>query len=260
MIEARNISAGYENLNLVLENLDIQSKDGEVLALIGPNGAGKSTLLKVLSRILKPSLGKVLLFSKDIWEITQKETAMHLAYSPQEVYSNNLMVVQDLVSLGRAPHRGWFMPYTKNDKKIINQAMEQMGLLELKNRRINELSGGEQQRVILARALAQEPKVLLLDEPTSHLDLKYQTEILNCIKSLASENNITVIISIHDLNTAAIYADKIGLLGDKKVFFFFFPSKVITEETLNKVYKIPLKIVKHPVYNTPLVVPFVKSE
>jgi iron complex transport system ATP-binding protein len=147
------------------------------------------------------------------------------------------------------------MPLSKDDRQAVEEALEQTGLVQLRERRMTELSGGEKRRVVLARVLAQEPGVLLLDEPTSHLDLKYQSEILGLVQNLAHQDKLTVIVSLHDLNLAALYADRLALLSKGQLVAIGTPSEVLTTEQLSEVYDVPIVVTQHPLYSTPLVMP-----
>lgn len=253
-IESENLSCGYSK-RTVLEEINLHINPGTILGLIGPNGAGKSTLLNTLARMLKPKGGKVLLASKDLWKISSREAASTMAFTPQETGSTLPLTIRQYVSLGRAPHRGWLLPMTTNDKRIIEDSLRKTGLTDLADRSITELSGGEQQRSALARVLAQEPEVLLLDEPTSHLDIKYQTEILDMVSHMAHDQNISVIISIHDLNTAALYSDQLVLIGRGGIAAFGTPEEVLNEEILSRIYNTPILVSTHPLYETPLIMP-----
>ncbi|MCE1254348.1 MAG: ABC transporter ATP-binding protein, partial [Anaerolineae bacterium] len=160
-----------------------------------------------------------------------------------------------MVALGRAPHRGWLLPLTGHDREIINRMLELLEITHLKDRPITELSGGEQQRVILARVLTQEPSVLILDEPTAHLDLKHQVNILGLVRQLAHREKLNVIISLHDLNLAALYADRLALLSQGELLAVGSPAEVLTSEQLSRVYGVPVLVSRHPVTGAPLVLP-----
>ncbi len=256
-LSAQKLSFAYADWE-VLQGLQLDARPGEVLGLIGPNGVGKSTLLHTLSRILRPDGGKVLLANKDMWHSSPRVIAKQLALAPQRMGQQPLVTIEQAVALGRAPHRGWLLPLNKHDHEAVHRALAQVGLWEMRHRTVNELSGGEQQRVVLARVLAQEPKVLLLDEPTSHLDLKYQSEILGVVKSLANDDGLTVIISMHDLNMAALYADRLALLHAGAVVSVGTPAEVLTAEQLSRVYDVPVVVTSHPTYGTPLVMPVIE--
>jgi iron complex transport system ATP-binding protein len=256
-LEAQNLWCAYDG-HTVLEDLCVEAHPGEVLALIGPNGVGKSTLLRAMARLLHPRRGRVMLAGLDLWHASPRNIARELALAPQVNGSQGLVTVEQAVALGRAPHRGWLLPLTAQDRIATDRALEQAGLGSLRHRRVVELSGGEQQRVVLARVLAQDPQVLLLDEPTSHLDLKYQSGILGLVHQLAHKDGLTVVISLHDLNLAALYADRLALLGEGRLLAVGPPTEVLTPERLTEVYGVPIVVTKHPLYGTPMVTPVVE--
>lgn len=253
-LELINVTCAY-NENPVVKNICLQAHPGEVLALIGPNGVGKSTLLLTMGRLMRPLEGKVILVDRDLWQTSARDTAKQLAFATQSNDMSWAATVEQVVALGRAPHCGWFMPLTAHDYQIVRKAIHLVGLEHLNDRISTELSGGEQQRMVLARVLAQEPSILLLDEPTSHLDLKYQTDILNLIRKLAHEEGLTVVISLHDLNLAAIYSDRVALLSNGKLAVAGTPSEVLTSDWLSQVYGVPIMVMKHPLRDIPFIVP-----
>jgi iron complex transport system ATP-binding protein len=255
---AQDVEWAYEK-HEVLRHLSLAAQPGEVLGLIGPNGVGKTTLLRVLARILRPDRGKVFLAEHDLWQMSPKEVARSLALTPQENPSWPLTVEQ-VVSLGRAPHRGWLLPLAPRDYQAIEEAMHRTGVWELRDRLLTELSGGEQRRVVLARALCQQPEVLLLDEPTAYLDLKYQVEILELLRALAHSDQITVVVTMHDLNQAALYADRLALLSEGQILALGSPAEVLTEGNISLAYGVPVIVVEHPVYHSPLIVPVLAAD
>ena len=257
-LEGVNLSCAYDD-HIVLEELSLAAQPGQVLALIGPNGVGKTTLLRVLARLLRPREGTVLLAGQDLWHVSPRNVARALSFTPQSSPDWPLTVEQ-VVALGRAPHRGWLLPLSAEDLGAIEGALERTGLLRLRDRMVTEISGGEQKRVVLARALCQEPEVLLLDEPTTHLDLKYQVGILELVQRLAHQDRLTVILTIHDLNLAALYADQLALLLDGCLLAKGDPESVLTETNLTKAYGVPVMVSKHPLYGTPLVTPLLDRE
>lgn len=257
-LAAQNLTCAYEDVN-VLEHLCLEAHPGEVLALIGPNGVGKSTLLRAMSRLLRPCHGSVHLADADVWSQSPRQVAQQLALAPQSNGNHWAITVGDMIALGRAPHRGWLLPLSKQDRDVIDDVIAQTGLAALQDRPVNELSGGEKRRVILARVLAQEPEVLLLDEPTSHLDLKYQAEIMNLIKKLAHEDGLTIIASLHDLNLAALYADRLALLSGKRLVNVGSPSEVLQPNCISEVYGLPVVVTQHPLYSTPMVTPTLQT-
>lgn len=257
-LAAQHITCGYRG-RPVLEDLCLAARSGEILALIGPNGAGKTTLLRAMARLLRLLRGRVLLADEDLWRTAPRDVARQLALAPQTDGTHWPLTVEQAVALGRAPHRGWLLPLSADDRAVIEQALQQTGLISLRERRVTELSGGEQRRVILARALAQEPRILLLDEPTAHLDLKYQTEILELATRLAHQDGLAVVITLHDLNLAALHADRLALLSEGQLLALGNPAEVLTPERLTSVYGVPVAVTRHPISGTPLVVPMAKT-
>ncbi len=253
-LEVRDLRCAYDS-QPVLDNLCLATHPGEVLALIGPNGAGKTTLLRALARLLRPCRGTVLLGGQNLWQLSPRAVARRLALAPQSNGATWPLTVEQAVALGRAPHRGWLLPFSAADREAMERALQQVGLQGVRDRLVTELSGGEQRRVILARTLAQEPEVLLLDEPTAHLDLKYQTEILELVRDLAHRDGLTVIVTLHDLNQAALCADRLALLANGRLRATGIPSEVLTPELLQQAYGVPVSVSRHPIYDTLLVVP-----
>ena len=253
-VRTEELNCGYSS-RTVLENICLDIKEGSILGLIGPNGSGKSTFLNTLARMIKPKKGKILLAEKDLWKISSREAASTMAFTPQDTGSTLPLTINQFVQLGRAPHRGWLLPLTAEDKNVVNDALKKTGLEGFQDRYITELSGGEQQRAALARVLAQEPDILMLDEPTSHLDIKYQTEILEMVADLAHNQGISVVISIHDLNTAALYSDRLALIGKGGIAAYGTPEEVLREEILTEIYDTPVIVTSHPLFETPMVMP-----
>ena len=254
-LELDEVSCAYHKSTQVVHQISLLAREGEVLALIGPNGVGKSTLLRTMARLMRPVHGKVILANRDVWLTSPRETARRLAFATQSLEMSWAATVEQVVALGRSPHCGWFMPLTVRDHQIVHKAICLVGLELLSNRISTELSGGEQQRMVLARVLAQEPEVLLLDEPTSHLDLKYQTEILSLIRKLAHEEGLTVVVSLHDLNLAATYADRVALMNHGELVAAGTPAEVLTSDWLTQVYGVPIMVVKHPLRDIPFILP-----
>lgn len=255
ILEMHDITCAYGEYTVV-QQLSLEANPGEVLGLIGPNGVGKSTLLRTMARLLRPTRGKVIVANGDLWSTPPREIARKLAFAPQASNGEHWpATIEQIIALGRAPHRGWFLPMTAQDHEATERAMDMVGLSHLRGRVATELSGGEQQRVVLGRVLAQEPTVLLLDEPTSHLDLKYQTDILGLARRLAHQDNLTVVVSLHDLNLAAIYADRLALLSEGQLVAVGTPKEVLTSERLTEVYGVPIIVMQHPVWDTPFVMP-----
>ena len=244
-IKADNINITLEKNN-ILKGINIEVDNKEVVGIIGPNGSGKSTLLKCIYRVLKPNDGAILLDSVDIKDMPVKESSKRLAVLSQHNNYNFDFTVKDIVLMGRSPHKKFMERDNKEDYDIVNEALKKVDMLEFKDRSFQSLSGGEQQRVILARALAQQPQCLILDEPTNHLDIKYQLQLMRIVKNL----NIEVIAAIHDLNIAAMYCDKIYVLKDGEVIKYGNPKNVLTKELIKEVYEVDaeLRVDKERVY------------
>ena len=225
--------------NEILKGVSIDSKSREFIGIIGPNGSGKSTLLKCIYRTLKPNNGCIMLGRQDISKMSVKESAKKLAVVAQHNYYNFDFSVGEVVLMGRSPHKKSLEPDNSEDYDIVNESLEKVGMLGFKNRSFSTLSGGEQQRVILARALAQQTPCLILDEPTNHLDIKYQLSLLNIVKSL----NLTVISAIHDLNIAAMYCDRLFVMKNGQIVGSGIPQEVLTKEFIKEIYDIDVEIV-----------------
>ncbi|KXG78921.1 heme ABC transporter ATP-binding protein [Thermotalea metallivorans] len=259
-VDIRNISFQYGN-RTILDNVSLTIKAGSFTSIIGPNGSGKSTLLKNISASLKPNRGTVMLGERDVGLMTSKEIARHVAVVPQETHVAFSFSVFDIVMMGRSPYLRRFQKESPADFQIVRQAMEQTGTWGLKDRPIDELSGGERQRVIIARALAQAPTLILLDEPTSHLDIQHQIEILELLETLCKEKGLTVVAVLHDMNLAARYSSDLVLLKNGKIVEVGNAEQVITYENLKKVYAMEMIIERNPFTGTPYMIPlFTRKE
>lgn len=254
MLAVDAISVGYENF-LALKNVSLTVDTGEVVAVIGPNGAGKSTLLKAVSGVLPPRTGSVQIDGREVVRLTESERARQIAVVPQARSLPGAFTVYQTVLLGRTPYLGWLGRAGRTDLEHVSRALAHTDCQSLADRAISTLSGGEQQRVLLARALAQNTPVLLLDEPTSHLDLQYQYSFLNLVRQLAVEKGLAVLMVLHDLNLAGLYADRVVLLDGGEIRAVGVPSEVLTEENVREVYRAPVRVVLHPDHGTPLVLP-----
>jgi iron complex transport system ATP-binding protein len=255
MLDVEAISVSY-GASKVLRDITFSVDKGECIGIIGPNGSGKSTLLKALSKILKPSSGKVVICGRDLERYTVKELARHMAVVPQETGIEFDFTCLEIVLMGRNPHMGRFEVEGKKDMDIAREAMVLTNTWHLRDRPFSRISGGERQRVIIARALAQEPSVLLMDEPVSHLDINYQIEILELVERLKEERRIVVIIVFHDLNLAARYCDRLILLSDSSILAAGKPEDVLTQEHIHDAFHANVVVRKHPLtgymYVTPL--------
>jgi len=254
LIEARDLTCRL-GTRTVVERVNLGARPGEVLGLIGPNGAGKTTVLRALARLLQPAAGAVLLDGRASWRLRPRALARQLALAQQGGADHWPLTVEQAVELGRAPHRGWLMPLSPADRAVVERVLEQAGITHLRERRLDQLSGGEQRRVILARALAQEPRILLLDEPTAGLDLKYQVTLLELARQFAHRDRIAVVITLHDLNQAALIADRVALLADGQLLAVDATEVVFTPTLLEAAYGIPIAVTRHPIYGTPLITP-----
>ena len=253
-IAAHSLYCGYGPRE-VLHDLSLSVAPGEMLVLAGPNGSGKTTLLRVLGRLLKPRQGKVSFAGHDLWSLDAAGVSRRIALAPQNERRDWPLTVAEAVRLGRAPHRGWFLPFNPEDQAAVAAAVTRAGLDEVRDRPITELSGGEWRRMILARALAQQAQVLLLDEPTTGLDLKYQVEMLHLVRQLAHDERLVVVVTLHDLNHASLFADRMALLSDRRLLAVGSVAEVLTAEHIAQAYNVAVTISRHPVYGTPLVAP-----
>lgn len=251
-LQISNATIGYGKVP-VLREISLTVAPGEVLGIVGPNGVGKSTLIKAASGILTPDAGKILIDGHDVCQLSPPERARVMAVVPQAAQLPETFTVQDVVLMGRTPYLGWLDRESETDYEIASEAMTRTTISHLYNRHVGELSGGEQQRVFIARALAQTPSILLLDEPTAHLDLRHQDDILNLVRSLAVENGLTIVITLHDLNLVARFADRVALLSNGRVRSMGTPEQVLTPEELATVYGINIHVTSHPIHGTPLV-------
>ena len=215
MIEAKGICFHYKNCPVVLQNVDFQAEDGHFLAILCNNGAGKSTLLKCMNGILKPDAGSLLLDGEDLLTMPHRQVAQRVAFVAQTVASTQ-MTVHDMVMLGRRPYMGW--SFSREDHDIVHAAMARLGLMDMRGRFLNQLSGGERQKVMLARALAQQPRLLLLDEPTSALDIRNQYQVLKIVGELCRTEGLTAVVVIHDLTLALRFCDRFLLMRDGQVY------------------------------------------
>jgi len=252
-LEVRGISFRYGSIT-ALDGVDLTVDAGEIVSIVGPNGSGKTTLLKCIDNILRPKSGVALIMGNDINKLSLKEISKTIGYVPQtSVRTIFPFTVFDLVLMGRKPYISWEV--SKRDRRIVAETLDFLGISELAMRYVSELSGGEQQKVLLARALAQEPRVLLMDEPTSNLDIKHQLEVLSITKQMVKKKSLAVVMAIHDLNLACRFSDRIAMLKRGKLFAVGTPEEVLTEANIKEVYEVEVKVFKDDGRGYPYIVP-----
>ncbi|WP_024621554.1 ABC transporter ATP-binding protein [Metaclostridioides mangenotii] len=240
-ISVRNLSVAYEN-NTIIEDMNLSIPKGKVSIIIGANGCGKSTLLKTIARINKPKNGDIFINNKNIKKIKEKSIAKEVAFLPQGPVCPSGLTVRELVAYGRFPHQKIIGGLNNHDKEVIDWVIEETGLIEFANREVENLSGGQRQRAWIAMILAQETDIIMLDEPTTYLDMSYQLEVLEVLQKLNKEKNITVVIVLHELNNACRFADNIIGLKKGKIICEGKPIDVINKETLKKIYGIDARL------------------
>jgi iron complex transport system ATP-binding protein len=237
-----------------LHHINLSVYGGEMAGLLGPNGSGKTTLLKLATGVLPLAEGDICVDGVSLRKISRKEAAQRIAVVPQQFNIPFAYSVEEVVLLGRTPFVRGLFGEDKRGHQIVTDALEVTGMIEFRNRYFNELSGGERQKVVMAMALAQEPTLLLLDEPTAHLDISHQIEILELLRKLNREKKVTVVAAMHDLNLAALYFDRLVLLDHGSIFADGTPDTVITKETIRKVFSASVDVSRHPRSHVPQIV------
>ncbi|MEU7064817.1 ABC transporter ATP-binding protein [Streptomyces sp. NPDC051578] len=253
-LTARNVTLGYDQ-RVIAEDLSVEIPDNSFTVIVGPNACGKSTLLRALSRMLKPSAGQVLLDGQAIASMPAKKVAKTLGLLPQSSIAPDGITVADLVSRGRHPHQGLLRQWSKQDEQVVAESMAATGVAELAGRAVDELSGGQRQRVWIAMALAQQTPLLLLDEPTTYLDIQHQLDVLDLCAELHENQGRTLVAVLHDLNHAARYATHLIALRGGVVVAEGPPSQVVTAELVEEVFGLRCQIIEDPETGTPLVIP-----
>jgi len=253
LLRVNHLSCGYYK-ETVIKDVSFDINEGDFMGVIGPNGSGKSTLLKALSRILIPGNGEVLLNDEDIFRIELKEFCRKVAFVPQNTMINFPFTAWEIVLMGRIPYLKRMQPESKNDFSIAENALLLTDALNLKEKAIDELSAGERQRVVIAKALAQDPILLFLDEPTSHLDIGHQIQILDLLRKLNRQSRLTIVMVLHDLNLASEYCNRIILLNEGRIFKTGAPLEVLTYQNIEAVYKTVVVVNKNPLNSKPYVV------
>ena len=253
-LRAADVTLGYGE-RTIASNLSVRITPGAITSIVGPNGCGKSTLLRALSRLLAPQSGQVLLDEKPLASYPAKQLARTLGLLPQNPLAPDGIAVADFVGRGRTPHQGLFGRWSKQDYEIVNESLAATGILDLAERSIDELSGGQRQRVWIAMALAQRTDILLLDEPTTFLDVANQLEVLDLLTEINAERGTTIVMVLHDLNLAARYSQQLIAMVSGSIYATGTPAEVITTATVKDVFGIESHIMPDPVSGAPMVMP-----
>ena len=253
-LETKSVTLAYEQ-NVIAKNLSVEIPNGKFTVIVGPNGCGKSTLLRSLSRLLLPQSGEILLNGENIHSQSTREVAKKLGLLPQSAIAPNGIKVIDLVSRGRFPHQKWFQTWSEADQKAVELAMQATGVMDFAQHNVDQLSGGQRQRVWVAMALAQETSLLLLDEPTTYLDIAHQIELMDLFQDLNRIQGHTLVAVLHDLNHACRYADHLIMIKAGEVIATGSPNEIVTEALIKQVFGLPCLILPDPISNTPLIIP-----
>lgn len=253
-LESRGLSVRYD-ARAVLDGLDLGLPAGAITILVGRNGCGKSTLLRSLARLLRPDGGQVLLHGADLQRKNTTQVARELAILPQGPAAPDGITVEQLVRLGRYPHQGWLRPWSADDQRIAERVLAETGLQGLRARAVDTLSGGQRQRAWIAMALAQDTPVLLLDEPTTYLDLAHQVDVLDLLAQLNARRGTTIAMVLHDLNLACRYAHHLVALRDGRVFAQGAPSAIVDAALVERVFGLDCHVMADPIHHTPLCIP-----
>ncbi len=254
MLKTKSISVAYGSKN-VLQDVSLDVAPGEILALIGPNGAGKTTMVRAVSGTVSLTSGQAYVNGRDLSKLSTAQRARVLAVVPQARQLGGAYTVEQAVMMGRTAYMSWLGRESEVDQAAVKLALQQANLEDFAQRSIAQLSGGEQQRVLLARALAQSTPVLLLDEPTNHLDLQHQTNLLSLVKKLTQDKQLAVMMAMHDLNLVSFFADKVALLVNGRLICSGSPQEVIQADYISEAYQTPVEIVRHPVTGAPIIFP-----
>jgi len=252
ILKIKNLSCGYGR-NEIIHDISFSVEEGEFIGIIGPNGAGKTTLFRAITKLLDIAAGEIFYCAKNIHSLSTKEIARGIAVLPQGIELNFSFTVEEFVLMGRYPHKKRFERLNADDYGIVRNALALTDTEEISRQRINELSGGEKQRVLLAQALAQQPKLLLLDEPTSHLDIGHQVNIMDLLRDLNRRYRITILVVLHDLNLAAEYADRLILLNRGRIFKSGNPYEVLTYQNIEEVYQTVVVVRENPLSHKPYI-------
>lgn len=257
-LRTNKLSLSYGE-SLIIDELDFEVPKGQITVLIGSNGCGKSTLLRSLARLLKPKSGAILLDGQAIHSLSTKEVAKRLAILPQGPQAPEGLTVLQLVKQGRYPYQSWYSQWSEKDEQAVKAALDATGMQEFAERPVDSLSGGQRQRAWIAMTLAQETEIILLDEPTTYLDMTHQVEILDLLYELNEMEKRTIIMVLHDLNLACRYAHHLVAIADKKVYRQGLPEEIMTPDLVKHVFKMDAEVMEDPLYGTPMVVPYGKG-
>ena len=243
LLKVENLTVSYKE-HKIIDNIDLNIEKGKVYSIIGPNGCGKTTLIRTMSRSIKPKSGRVLLDHSNIFKMRTKDVAKRMAILCQNNDTISDVTVRNLVQYGRYSHKEWWKGTGEEDNRIVDWAINKTGLSNFQHRKINTLSGGEKQRAWIAMAIAQKPEILLLDEPTTYLDISHQLEIMELISKLNKEEGITIVMVLHDMNHAARYSDELVVIKDKKIFKKGDPWEILQSNVLKDVFRVEAEIMQ----------------
>ncbi|WP_404453781.1 ABC transporter ATP-binding protein [Virgibacillus necropolis] len=257
-LTAKDLTLGYGE-DIIIDDLNIEIPKGEITVFIGGNGCGKSTLLRSLARLLKPKGGDVVLDGADIAKLGTKEVAKKLSILPQSPVTPEGLTVTELVKQGRHPYRGFLKQWSKDDENAVNRALESTNMLELKDRSVDSLSGGQRQRAWIAMTLAQETDTILLDEPTTYLDMTHQIDVLDLLFELNEKDGRTVVMVLHDLNLACRYAHHVVAIKDKTVYAQGKPEEIVNCNLVHDVFEMKCDVTFDPMFGTPMCIPHGKG-
>ncbi|BFM03821.1 ABC transporter ATP-binding protein [Psychrobacter alimentarius] len=257
-LQGQSLTLGYHQ-QAIIDQLDIDIPKGKITVFVGSNGCGKSTLLKAFARLINPKQGQVILNGADIQQRSTSQVARELSILPQSPQAPESMSVYQLVRMGRYPHQNWLKQWSETDEQKVMEALERASLLDLKDRSVDSLSGGQRQRAWIAMTLAQDTDVILLDEPTTYLDLAHQIDVLDLLYDLNREQNKTIVMVLHDLNLACRYAHFMVAIADKKVFAKGDPSDILDAQNVRHIFGLDCHITTDPIFGTPMCIPFGKG-
>lgn len=258
-LETSKLTLAY-NENIIINQLNLQIPKGKITVLIGSNGCGKSTLLRSLARLLKPKEGKILLEKKDMLTQSTKEVAKKLAILPQSPVAPEGLTVLQMVKQGRYPYQNWLKQWSEQDEQAVTEALRSTNTQDYTEKQVETLSGGQRQRAWIAMVLAQGTEIILLDEPTTYLDLSHQIEVLDILYDLNKKENRTIVMVLHDLNLACRYADHLVAVHNRTVYSQGNPQEVLTEEMVRTVFNMESRVISDPIYGTPMCIPISRTQ